>query len=133
MTNTYTYDASETTVTVDGRFLTGFAEGTFVEFSKDEDNFKVKVSAQGDVGVAKNNNKLGTIKVTLAQTSPDVSFLNKLANTGKMVPVWVQSSGDNKEKVGGTKAMVKKPADGKMSDEIEDREFEFQVMDYNAD
>lgn len=132
MGNTYTYDAALSTVTVDSRFLTGFAEGSFVEFSKDEDNFSAKVSAQGDVGIAKRNNTLGTVTVTLAQTSPDVTFLNNLANTGKIVPVWVQTGGDAKEKAGGTKAMVKKPADGTLSDEIEDREFEIQVFDYTV-
>lgn len=125
-----TYDASQTTVTVDGRFLTGFAEGSFVEWEKDEENFDTKVSAQGEVGVAIRNNTLGTITVTLMQTSPDVAFLKKLANTRKVFPIWVQTSGDTKEKVGGTQAMVKKTPDGTLSDEIEDREFEIQVFDF---
>jgi hypothetical protein len=130
MSNTYTYDAMQSTVVVDGRFITGFQEGSFVEWSKDEDNFSAKVSAQGDVGVAKRNNTLGTITLTLAQTSPDVAYLKKLANTGQMFPIWAQTGGDTLEKIGGTKAMVKKSPDGTLSDEIEDRQFEIQVFDY---
>lgn len=132
MGQTYTYDAKTSTVTADSRFLTGFAEGSFVEWEKDEDNFDVKVSAQGDVGIANRNNSLGTITVTLMQTSPDVAYLNKLANTGKIFPIWVQAGGDTKEKVGGTQARVLKPADGTLSDEIEDREFEIKVFDFTV-
>lgn len=132
MPNTYTYDAALVTLVVDGRFITGFAEGSMVEAEKDEDNFEAKVSAQGDVGVAKRNNSLGTITVTLMQGSPDVLYLNSLANSGKEFATWAQSNGENAEKVGGTRAMVKKPADIAFSDEIEDREFEIQVFDYTV-
>ncbi|WP_214797680.1 DUF3277 domain-containing protein [Exiguobacterium sp. s5] len=132
MANTYTYDAALVTLVVNGRFITGFAEGSMVEAEKDEDNFETKVSAQGDVGIAKRNNTLGTITVILMQGSPDVLYLNALANSGQMVPVWAQSNGENAEKVGGTQAMVKKPADVEFSDEISEREFEFQVFDYTV-
>lgn len=123
------YDASAVTVTADGIFTTGFAEGSMVEFSKDEDNISTKVDAQGVVGVAKRNNTLGTITVTLAQTSPSLAQYTKLANTSKVISFWVQGGS---EKVGGTEAIVKKPADGTFSDEIEDREFEVQVLDYTV-
>jgi hypothetical protein len=123
----YTYDAKAATVVADSRFLTGFAEGSMVEWEKDEDNVSVMVDAQGTVGVAKRNNTLGTITITLAQTSPDVPYLKKLANTGKVFPIWVQSGN---EKVGGTQAMVKKTPDGELGDEISEREFEIQVFDY---
>jgi hypothetical protein len=132
MTTVSTYDASQSTVTVKGRYITGFAEGSFVEWEKDEDNFDTKVSPQGEVGIAKRNNSLGTITITLMQTSPDVAFFNNLANTMEKFPIWVQSNGDVKEKVGGTLAMVLKPADGTLSDEIEDREFEIKVFDYTV-
>jgi hypothetical protein len=124
-----TYDAKAVTVTLDGRYLTGFAEGSMVECEKDEDNFSTKVSAQGDVGIAITNNTLGTITITLAQTSPEVAYLNMLANTRRIVPIWVQNG---TEKAGGTRAMVKKPANVNLSDEIEDREFEVQVFDYSV-
>lgn len=126
------YDALQVSVVVDNIFITGFADGSMVECSKDEDNFSAKVSAQGDVGIAKTNNKLGTIKVNLAQTSPSVTFLNSLANSGKIFPIWVNSNSDVKEKIGGTKAMVKKPADASFSGEIESREYEIQVFDYTV-
>ncbi|KZN96163.1 hypothetical protein AZI98_08855 [Aeribacillus pallidus] len=128
-----TYDATNVTVTVDGKFITGFAEGSFVECEKDETNFDVKVSAQGDVSIAKRNNTLGTITITLSQTSPSVSFLDSLANSGKMFPISVISNNEVKEKVYGTKAMVEKPANKTFSDEAEDREFTIKVFDYKVE
>lgn len=124
-----TYDPKDVTVTVGGRFLTGFAEGSMVECEKDEDNFSTKVSAQGEVVVTLSNNPLGTVTITLDQTSPDVTYLNKLANAKKIIPIWVKGP---TEKAGGTQAMIKKPANVSYGDETEDREFEVQVFDYTA-
>lgn len=125
-----TYDARETTVTVDGQFLTGFAEGSFVEWEKDEDNFNAKTDAFGDVAVAMTNNQTGTITITLSQTSPSLPLIKRLANTRAMFPIWVQTNGTIKEKVGGTQAMVVKSPSGTLSDEVEDREVEIRVFDY---
>jgi UTP-glucose-1-phosphate uridylyltransferase len=133
MAEVRTYDASNVTVTVKGQFITGFAEGSFVECEKDETNFDVKVSAQGDVSVAKRNNTLGTITITLSQTSPSVNFLDSLANSGEIFPVSVISNNEVKEKVYGTKAMVEKPANKTFSDEVEDREFTIKVFDYTVE
>lgn len=122
----YSYDAKETTVVVDGRYITAFDEGTMVEWSKDEENFAAKIDAQGAVGVAKRNNTLGTLTINLMQTSPDLAFLKKLANTNKEFAVWVQNKS---EKVGATRAMVKKTPDGSFGDELEARSIEIQLFD----
>ncbi|BFH10697.1 DUF3277 family protein [Paenibacillus melissococcoides] len=133
MATSTNYDAMDVTVTVDGTFITGFSEGSMVEGEKDEDNFAASVGAQGDVVVSEVNNPLGTITITLQQTSPSVSFLNQLANAKKMVPVWVIYNGTPKEKFGGSRARVKKPATSSFSNEAEDREFEIQVFDYTVE
>ncbi|MCE5168526.1 DUF3277 family protein [Paenibacillus profundus] len=133
MSTSTNYDAMDVTVTVDGTFITGFAEGSMVEGEKDEENFSASVGAQGDVVVSEVNNPLGTITITLQQTSPSVSFLNQLANSKKTVPVWVIYGGTPKEKFGGSRARIKKPATASYSDEAEDREFELQVFDYTVE
>ncbi|MCY9758974.1 DUF3277 family protein [Paenibacillus alvei] len=127
------YDAMDVTVMVDETFITGFADGSMVEGEKDEENFSASVGAQGDVVVSEVNNPLGTITITLQQTSPAVSFLNKLANTKKEVSVWVIYNGTPKEKFGGSRARIKKPATSSYSNEAEDREFELQVFDYTVE
>lgn len=122
-----TVDARETSVVMDGQFITGFGEGSFVEWEKDEDNFNAKVDAFGAVGVAITNNTLGTITLTLSQTSPQLALVKRLANSRKIFPIWITTAN---EKVGGTQAMIKQTPSGTLSDEIEDREVEIQVFDY---
>ncbi|MCY8932504.1 phage structural protein [Bacillus atrophaeus] len=125
----YVYDANEVNTNIDGKIVTGYSEGTMVSCAKDEEKFSTKVSAKGDVSVATKNNPLGTITLTLSMGSPFVPYLNKLANTAQAFPIWVTGG---QEKIGGTEAMVKKPADAEFSDEIGDREFEIQVFDYTV-
>lgn len=126
-----TYDAKDVSVIVNGIYLTGFADGTFVSYSKDEEQFNVVVGALGDTARAKINNPLGTITVTLQQTSPQVQMMNNLAISGKLVEVRIIHKGSNTQKVGGTQCFVKKPADGEYGSEISNREFEIAVLDYN--
>ena len=130
MTNVY--DPKSVTVIIDGAFITGFAEGSMVTASKDEENFTVKVSAKGETDVAKTNNPLGTITVMLSATSPHTKRLDRLAASVKPVAAWVNCSGPVKEKRGGTQAIVKKPADAEFSDEVGDREYELQVLDFTV-
>lgn len=125
-----TYDAKDVSVVVNGTFMTGFAEGTFVSWAKDEENYSVSVGAQGDVARAKVNNPLGTITITLQQTSPQCKFLDALANAGTIVPVSVIDKGTSATKVGGSQCFVKKPADGERSDEVGTSEYELCVMDF---
>ncbi|AOZ88130.1 DUF3277 family protein [Bacillus pumilus] len=128
----YTYNPMDVTITVAGKIVTGFSEGTMVSASKDEDNFQTKMSAKGEASMAITNNRLGTITLTLSQGSPFVALLNQYANNGKQFPIWIKNNGEIKETFGGTKAAVKKNADAEYSDEVGDREFEIQVFDYTV-
>ncbi|TCZ76178.1 DUF3277 family protein [Paenibacillus albiflavus] len=122
------YDPKNTTVIVGGVYLTGLGED-MVEVDKDEDNQEAKVGAQGDVAVARINNNLGTIKVTLLSVSPQVSMLDRLANSGKLFPISVIYAGDPKETATATEAFVKKPATRSYGKEVADREYEIQALD----
>lgn len=126
------YDAKDVSVIVGGVYLTGFAEGTFVSYEKTEDNFALSVGSLGDVARAKVNNPLGTITITLQQTSPQVTYLNNLARSGKIVEARVIHKGTNTEKIGGTQCFILKEAAGEFSNEISSREFTIQVMDYSV-
>ncbi len=123
-----TYDAQDVSVIVDGVFLTGFGED-LVSIAQDEENWTTTVGAQGDVVRSRVNNSLGTITVTLQGTSPSVTYLNGLANSGKLVPVSVTYNGSPKETSTATQAYIKKPADREYGSEAGDREFEFQCLD----
>lgn len=129
-TNIGHYDARNVTVVVGGQYLTGYGEGTFVEWEKDEDNFETSVSAMGDVGVATVNNTLGTVTITLMQTSPSVSYMNALANSGEIISFYAKHSGTPEEEVSATQARVLKPAASAFSNAIETREFEIRCFDF---
>lgn len=125
-----TYDARKVTTTVGGVILTGFPDGSFVKCSKDNDNFTTSSGAQGDVAIAISGDALGTIEVTLSQTSPQVSYMDQLAVSSALVPVWVNSNNEVKEVTGGTKAMITKPADKEYGKEVTNRVYTIKVFDY---
>jgi len=126
-----TYDAKSVSVIVGGVYLTGFGE-SMVTVAKDEENWETSVGAQGDVVRSRVNNPLGTITVSLQQTSPQVEYLDRLAKTGETVPISVISAGPPKETATSTAAYVKKPADRAYGSSAEDREYEFQCMDLDV-
>jgi hypothetical protein len=123
-----TYDPKNVTITVNGVYVTGLGE-SMIEITKDENSYETKVGAQGDVVRTKVHNPLGTIKITLQQTSPQLALFDKLANSGQMVPISIISANNPKETTTVTQAFLKKPADRKYGKEAEDREYEFQALD----
>lgn len=123
----YTYNPKDTTVTIDGVFLTGMGED-MIGFEFDEERFSAAVGAQGDVVVNETNNKLATMTVTIQASSPQYKMCLDYAKKGTIFPVW----GVNKsigERFGGTKARFKNPASPNYGAELEDREFEIQIFD----
>lgn len=109
------YDASEVSIIVGTRPLSGLAEGTFVNAVRDEQNFTKQVGADGEVTRSKTNNKSGTIEITLQQGSESNDYLSTLAladeNTGNgTFPVTViDRSGTTV--IFGREAWIQKPAD----------------------
>lgn len=118
------------TVVVDGVYITGLADGSFVEASKNEDSFSTTVGGHGEVSVAENVNPLGTITIRVKQTSPQLKTLNAIAAAGQTVSIWVYSVNDPEEKAGGARARIKRQATLNFNTEIQTREFQFEVFDY---
>jgi hypothetical protein len=127
-----TYDARKVVTTVDGVIITGYSDSSMVKASKDNDNFEASSSAQGDSIITINGDSLGTIEITLNQTSPSISFLDRLANERKIVPVWVNSNNEIKEVVGGTQAIITKPSDKEFGKSATNRTYTIKVLDYTV-
>ena len=125
-----TYNAKDCVVSVGKVYITGMGD-TMVTCEKDEDNISAVVGAQGDVVVNEINNDLGTITITVQGTSPQKKYLMNLAKKKTMTSIWVTNKSIG-EKVGGTKAMIKKTPSLEQGVELADREFEFQVFDYTV-
>lgn len=125
-----TYDPKDVNVIVDGKFLTGFADGTFVNCEKEEDSYNTYVGAQGEVVRSKNAHPVGTITVTLEHTSPSNDVLNRLANSGRVFPARMVDRGSRQVTIGGSECWIQKPADEDRGDETTEVEWTIIVADY---
>ncbi len=125
------YNAKNTTVMVDGVYITGLGED-MVTGEKDEDFFETSVGAQGDVLKSTINNQLGTITVSVQATSPQRKFLLSLARRTDPFSIWCCDKVLN-ERMGGTMANLKTFPEFSRGSEAEDMEFVFQVFDFTVE
>ena len=125
--NVATYDAKDTTVIIDGTYITGFGED-MISVEKEEDFFAPSVGAQGDVVKSVVNNSLGTMSIFIQRTSPSKAFLMGLAKRTDEFPIWAINKKLG-ERVGGTKASMLSFPEFASGAEAEDMEFVFQIFD----
>lgn len=125
------YDAKDTTVTVDGIYVTGFGED-MVTAEKDEDFFSVSVGAQGDVVTSETNNGLGKVTMNIQRTSPSKAYLMSLKNRTEPFPVWVINKKLGERKGGTMARLTSYPS---IADGVEagDLEFIFTIFDYTVE
>jgi len=126
-----TYDPKDVSVVVDGLVAHGFADGTFVSATKEEDSYETYVGAQGEVTRSRNANKIGTITLTLKSTSAFNSELLRLSKKKDTFPARVIDRNTGGVRAGGSRAWVQKPADYEAGDEVQEREWNIVVADFN--
>lgn len=128
------YDSSKVILTIDNTHITGLADGTFLTFEPEADGFSYTVGANpGDVVVSETNDETRTATVTLQSTSPYVKFLDDIAKSKRMVPVYAMNNNEPKEKSGGTMARIQRPAARSYGKEAENREYNIVVFDYTEE
>jgi hypothetical protein len=79
-----TYASDQVTVSFLGIILTNVAEGDFCKISRDEDAFHTIPGVDGIGARTRNNNKQGTITITLQSTSPSNLVLSGIADTDEV-------------------------------------------------
>lgn len=131
-----TYNPKKVSILVGGVPITGFAKGTFVKVTRDEDTWTKYVGADGTVTRGKNNNLGGMIEITLAGSSPSNDMLSALhiadeaSDTG-VVPVLVKDlSGTTLHE--SSAAWVKKPADWEGAKDVTERAWGLDCADLLA-
>ncbi len=124
------YDPRLVNVLIDGTYLTGFGDGTFVQAEKDEENYTTHVGAKGEISRARNANPLGTITVTLKSTSPSNALLNSKALSGDTFECEVVDANDLAKKAGGSACWIEKPSGIMWGEEIETVDWTIKVGDY---
>lgn len=123
------YDASQVTVTVQNNLVTGFKKGTFINAQKTDNEVNAESNAFGETAWSITHSSLGTIVLTLNQTSPWVPQLNALAKAHTVFPIWVTDPVGG-EKRGGTQAVIQKVADAQYADTNGPRAYTILVGDF---
>jgi hypothetical protein len=124
---TKTYDPSKVLFTLGGVLITGYADGTFLKVSRDEDSFTKQVGSGGEVARSANKNKSGSIALTLMQSSPSNDYLSglvtvdELAGTGVVTAQVKDANGTSLHLA--PEAWVKKPTDSEYAKETGSREW----------
>ncbi|HDR4393017.1 DUF3277 domain-containing protein [Bacillus cereus] len=126
------YDPKKVSVIVDGEFMVGFMDGTFVNCEKNEDNVIPHVGAHGDVTFAESADDTGTITITLKHTSASLPKLRKLSKEKRNFPIQVIDANDSKFKAGGNECRVLKTPSTEFGAEVSGVEVQVYVADYSA-
>lgn len=74
-----TYDPTEQFITFAGQLIDGFAPGTFIKVSRNEDGWTFFPSNSGGGARARNPNKSGRFEFTLLRSSPANAILSAIA------------------------------------------------------
>lgn len=120
-----TYDPAQIVVTLGPYLISGFAEGTFVKVSRDEDAFLKKVGVDGESARARNKNRAGSVELTLLQSSASNDTLSSIALADELAgqgvyPLMIKDL-QGTTLVMAPNAWVKKVADVEEAKEITDR------------
>lgn len=75
MPSTKQYDSNQVTVSYGGHTVQGYADGTFVNVERNNDGYGQVSGADGEVTINTNNDKTGTVTITLMQTSESNAIL----------------------------------------------------------
>ena len=91
------YDPRKVDVIIDGHTVQGFADGTFINGSRNEDSRSFHVGAKGEVTTDENADKTGTTEITLKNNSPSLSKFQSLDRRGERFPmsVYDRNMGNN--------------------------------------
>lgn len=121
-----TYNPKLLIATFAGRILSGFADGTFAQVSKNEDGMMLKVGADGESAVAVNANESGKVTITLLNTSATNDFLSLAAGLRTRGALQIKDL-SGRTLVNAADAWIVKQADITKSKEIETSEWVFET------
>ncbi len=126
------YDSKKVSLIIDGTFITGFHDGTFITAKKNNDNFMEHVGAKGDVTLSENADGSGTITFTLKQNSTSLSFIQRLSKQKRAYSAQVIDANDGSFKAGGNEARIRRTPGREFGSEVAGVEVQVYVADYDA-
>lgn len=119
-----TYDPTQVSLVVGTNVLVGFAEGTFVKASRNNDGYMLKKSTDGRTTRVKNADHSGRFEFTLQNSSPSNDVLAALAqldeDTGQGVVQCMVKDGSGTARALGAQSWVLKQGDLVRGKDLED-------------
>jgi len=133
-----TYAPHEVSVIFGAIILSGFMTGTIIEVARNEKLFKQITGVDGEGADVKSNNRSGTVKITLLQTSltnqalSAIHFLDETSNAG-VYPLIIKDN-NGLDLVFSPACRLEGPPDVSYSDDVDGREWTFicNVLEINA-
>lgn len=128
------YSAADVIVIVGDVIVTGFGASDFINANYEEDRFMDMAGADGEVGIAKNANRLGNIEITLSSTSRANAELSDLFNLGSLgdnlviVPIRITDLSSNAI-ISASRCWIQSPPDFTFGKEITERTWNFRAAD----
>ena len=127
MANVTRYNAKDTTIIVDGVYITGLGE-SMITYSKEEAVSEVIVGACGDVIKSEINNDIYTLTLAIQPTSPQLAHLISLKDRKDPFPVWVINK-DMGITLGGAQGCINELPEIALGATAEDIEITFTILD----
>lgn len=112
------YNPKEIIAVVGGIVVEGYAEGTFLEAQRTEDDHTYSGGSDGKGTFNINPNKSGTIKFTLQHNAASVNKLAALGLAGVTIPIVVMDNNEGGNKVIGNECVLQKQIDVSRAKEV---------------
>ena len=116
-TDIKTYDPAQIQVSVGGAILTGYEPGTFINLTRNVNNYDWTIGPDGKEGIrTKRNDRSGLLTFTLRQSSVANFILSNLANRDEVdsdgvVPILISDLNNADTEFSSAKGWVEKPSD----------------------
>lgn len=130
-----TYDPGQLGIIVGGKIISGFADGSMVKISRNEQAYMLKVGADGEGTRVRSRNKSGKIEITLMQSSDANDIFSAYAisdeatNSGA-VPVLIRD-GSGRTLVDAATAWVQKLPDSEFAKDAKERVWILETDEVN--
>lgn len=130
-----TYNSAKVSVTVDGVPISGFAKGSKVKVTRNNDSFALDVGGDGEGCWNKGNDKSGKLEMRLMYSSTSNAFLTGLMQRDELtakglVPVGVRDA-NGASAAFASKARIVKPPDADWQDKPGEITWVFESHDVN--
>ncbi|MCF8002128.1 MAG: hypothetical protein K9K76_09750 [Halanaerobiales bacterium] len=124
------YDPSKVNLFAKNHRTVGWAEGTMINGSRNEDKQSIYAGSKGEVTFVENANKAGTVEVTLKHNSASLPYYNRLYKTGEKFPLTANDINDG-SRMGGVEAKVASMGNYERGNDVSETTITILVANYD--